>query len=437
MKKLILVIISILGSVLLSIGQTVELMGTSVTSHRSQYMRPVKHDYFSFKGKIALGENPKAFILCGNDTIAEATQYIVCEACNGEMTITFDTIYLDKGKSFVYHVAAGTVTRRDSSHIVNEAMDFPIYVPANLGPYRADFEGKVLNHEVSSLGVDWPHEVALADTSAKALLYREDVPIYEFNIRASWDWDIGSAGPDMKRRGDGFPPITNYRFEKGVRYRLEMPAGSICARLRGDIVNDEDIVVDFFGGWERTPFIPLDPEEVNIAANDDGQLDSLAFSYNRRVQLTPADHGIELWEENGGTANMVKSVTPEIYYDRRGSRIKADFGSYKVNPDMTYYIKIPEATFVTQYENVVVNEPGYIPVGMSAKGMVLGTDVKVERRGENIVIHGKDTPVNIAVYTIWGGRLFKQANATLPISIPMPKDQVHIVKVGERYYKVI
>lgn len=436
MRKVFIFFLSVLGCVVPLTGQVVPDY-TTVTDHRSLYMKPLIKDVFVFDYNVTLCESPKAYIICDQDTVVESTIFHRHECDYKCIYVFFDTIYLDKGKDYIYRIAAGSIARQDNEEIVNEDISIPFSIPANLDPYRADFKGRVFGHDVWSLNVDWRHEVAVADSSARALIYREDIPIYKFKILASWDWDIGSAGPDMLFLLDASPSGRVYRFEKGVRYRLEMPAGSICARLRGDIVNDEDIVVDFFGGWERTPFIPLDPEEVNIAANDDGQLDSLAFSYNRRVQLTPADHGIELWEENGGTANMVKSVTPEIYYDRRGSRIKADFGSYKVNPDMTYYIKIPEATFVTQYENVVVNEPGYIPVGMSANGMVLGTDVKVERRGENIVIHGKDTPVNIAVYTIWGGRLFKQANATLPLSIPMPKDQVHIVKVGERYYKVI
>ena len=41
------------------------------------------------------------------------------------------------------------------------------------------------------------------------------------------------------------------RFEKGVNYKLVLPAGSVHARFRDDIVN-EKAVFNFVGGYEKT-----------------------------------------------------------------------------------------------------------------------------------------------------------------------------------------
>lgn len=56
----------------------------------------------------------------------------------------------------------------------------------------------------------------------KFILNREDIKVREFPARVGWDWDKGQAYAEVKEE---------LRFEKGVNYKLVLPAGSVHARF--------------------------------------------------------------------------------------------------------------------------------------------------------------------------------------------------------------
>lgn len=109
----------------------------------------------------------------------------------------------------------------------------------------------------------------------KAILLREGVPVREYDCDVSWDWNLGYAGIDFGE---------NINFENGVRYSIQLPAGSTSALYRTDIVNEEAIV-NFIGGYTE-PVKPIQYTWCSLFDNHTTDvLGEVKFYYDRPIAL--------------------------------------------------------------------------------------------------------------------------------------------------------
>lgn len=142
------------------------------------------------------------------------------------------------------------------------------------------------------------YETAPVD-GAKAILLREGVPVREYYCDVSWDWNLGYAGIDFGE---------NINFENGVRYSIQLPAGSTSALYRTDIVNEEAIV-NFIGGYTE-PVKPIQYTWCSLFDNHTTDvLGEVKFYYDRPIALS-ANPIIKLNIENENLT--VKEVVPTI-----------------------------------------------------------------------------------------------------------------------------
>lgn len=323
------------------------------------FVAPLTEVGFSFDDCITLLENAKVQVKCEGETVAipaglEVSNYSSGKYTQGTLIVYFDEQLLPKGKTYTLSVATGSVALEKDASVVNTAFEQSFIIPEDLGAARMDAEnGCVIVSASSSVyellpGCEWGFEVLPAD-NAHYVLYREGVQIREIPADVSSDWDLGSCHPE---------PEEKIYFEDGVHYTLVLPAGSVRAWGRSDIVNQEE-VLEFIGGYTE-PIPSIDYVWCSLFTNHSNVLNVVSFTYNRPVRL--ADNAVmQLWYADD--SEMIMEV-PLMYVEPEETTewlIAGDFGGYTMTSEKGYTIVIPEGTImaadgaVNKRTNVNVN----------------------------------------------------------------------------------
>lgn len=258
----------------------------------------------------------------------------------------------------------------------------------------------------------------------KAILLREGVPVREYDCDVSWDWNLGYAGIDFGE---------NINFENGVRYSIQLPAGSTSALYRTDIVNEEAIV-NFIGGYTE-PVKPIQYTWCSLFDNHTTDvLGEVKFYYDRPIALS-ANPIIKLNIENENLT--VKEVVPTISEENGDWVLAADFENIPLISEKGYTIIIPKGTIVSKEGDVVVNQRNVMEIG-SSSGIVEIENREVSINSANGVISIGQIfkGCNIKLFSLDGTMIYNTKTSEGNVSISVPTFGVYLLSINGKTYKI-
>lgn len=185
-------------------------------------------------GAITVADGAEALILCDGEQVASTKltydNYKTSKRVFGKVHATFEEpLLLPKGKTYTFVLPKDAVMREADHTVTNDELKADFLVPESFGSvFTKPEEGEVVSKDYR-MTFGFGLEISL-DTTGDIILYREDVPVRAYPVHPSWDWNIGHA---FAKFDEGV------QFEKGVHYSWVLPEGSVCARLRSDILNEE------------------------------------------------------------------------------------------------------------------------------------------------------------------------------------------------------
>lgn len=320
----------------------------SYTDCRISSQRPFYHPLdevdLTFDRGIKLFDGATATVLCDGVPVATATSL---EAVNhegkkgttGSLVISFEKQNLPLGKSYVLSIPQGILgwTECHSDiQIVNRDIRIPFFTPEDLGEHYTTltYDSPVEDSDCLST-IYWSTETEAAGEPMFSL-YREDEKVGEYPAYVAWDWDLGQARPVFEEL---------VRFDKGVHYRLVLPAGSVRSIYRDDIVNKE-VSIDFLG-YYTDPAEAFSYKWCSLYSEHPDVLGEVTFTYDRPVSVAPGGT-VQLWE--GDAETMVKEVTPWLDTDINCWKLVCDFGGIPLTSEKGYTLVIPEGAVTSQNE---------------------------------------------------------------------------------------
>lgn len=195
----------------------------------------------TFDHPIELTKKPKAYIRHGNKKVVKASSYeirnyISEKACEGNLNIFFPKKCLPRHEEYSFCLDSASVYLIDNPIVLNSPISYAFSVPEDMGESSMDmYENGCKIESAYVMSCSWGY-VARAVGNPEWELYREGVLIGKYPASVSSDWNLGSAFLDFGQK---------FYFDEGVKYRLVLPAGSVCTTRR-DIVNKE-VILDFTG----------------------------------------------------------------------------------------------------------------------------------------------------------------------------------------------
>lgn len=355
MKKRVLTFLCLLSGLMAGAVDTLQPESCNL-GHRP-FTAPLSFAYFTFDGGIKLMDGATATVECDGKTVAtavklEISNYRGVKRTQGTLTALFEEMLLPKGQTYKLCIPSGTISKEDDDEIMNSDITQTFSVPENLGPGRFDVaDGVIITKTSRYAGGLYPcfwgiETEAVGDPSF--ILYREGIAIREFPAYVTWDWDLGQAYPEIEEE---------MRFEKGVNYSLVLPAGSVHAMHRDDIVN-EDVALNFIGGYEET-IPPLQYSWCSLFSNHSDILYEITFSYDRPVRVSE-NAVIQLWYADG--SEMVKEAAAYINTDINCWAVSANFDGYEMTSERGYTFIIPEGTVISENGDPLVNPYCSVPI---------------------------------------------------------------------------
>ena len=353
---------------------------------------PIVDIGFTFDGSISITENSTATVFSDGHPVAtgvlSCSNYVGKKRIQGTAVITFESpLLLPKGKTYHLVVPEGVIYREGKPDITNEKLEVEFSVPSTLGQATPTVEEGSIVERKDRIGFYFGFETAPVD-GRKAILLREGVPVREYDCDVSWDWNLGYAGINFGE---------NINFENGVRYSIQLPAGSTSALYRTDIVNEEAIV-NFIGGYTE----PMKPIQYTWCSLFD----------NKEVVPT-------ISEENGDWV------------------LAADFENIPLIPEKGYTIIIPEGTIVSKEGDVVVNQRNVMGIGNSS-GIVEIENREVSINSANGVISiGQIVKgCNIKLFSLDGTMIYNTKTSEGNVSISVPTFGVYLLSIKGKTYKI-
>lgn len=327
---------------------------TSLDS-RKHVFAPIYGVSVSFDGGVAIAENAVANIYHGSDIVATAAlavdNYVGQTRTQGWVTADFaEPLVLPKGEEYRFEIEGNLIASETDPTLTNDAISVSFSVPSTLGPCDSDIDqGEVVATE-DAMVFYWGTETASTEAGALATLYREGEAVRQFPFSVSWDWDLGQARVDFGQK---------LNFENGVSYTLEIPAGSVCARERPDIVN-EAAEITFIGGYTE-PLPTIDYVWCSLFTDHPTDyLGVVKFHYAQPVMLS-SDPRVELWNVSDNA--LAKTAVPTLAEADGTWVLTADFEQTPLEPEKGYTIVVVEGTLISASGDVVVNarKPTDIP----------------------------------------------------------------------------
>lgn len=325
-------------------GTTAPIMWpVSYTVHADRpFVYPLEEIGISFDRAIKLmdGVTTPVTVKANGVVVAEATSLEIINSVGknsteGILNVHFKKQNLPKGVTYQLCLPEGVIgwTEMEEDGIyqlVNGATSQSFTVPASLGPTFGTRDGEHIPDSDNTVIFYWELE-----TKAVGLprfdLYRENEKIAEIPAEIAYDWDLGQARPVFE---------TYMTFDKGVNYRLVLPAGSACSIYRDDIVNDE-VVLNFTGAFNGH-MDPFTYTWCSLYTDHSGILGEVSFTFDRPIEIAP-DAKVQLYEIYP-SERLLMEVTPWLNTSVNCWHLMCDFGGYHRDDEWGFTIVIPEGT---------------------------------------------------------------------------------------------
>lgn len=389
---------------------------------------PIVDIGFTFDGAIDIVENSTATVYSDGQPletgVLSCSNYTGRKRTQGTAVITFESpLILPKGKSYRLVVPEGVIFREGNPDISIEELSVEFCVPSTIGPASPSIENGSIVKSTDRIGFYFGVETAPVE-NRKVVLLREGVPVREYGCDVSWDWNLGYAGVDFGEK---------INFENGIRYSIQLPAGSASALHRPDIVNEE-AEVNFIGGYTE-PVKPI--QYVWSSLFDHHPIDVLGevrFYYDLPIALS-ANPIVQLYIEEENF--IVKEVVPTVSEENGKWVLIADFENTPLVSEEGYSIIIPEGTLVSKDGDVIVNQRNVMSVGNSSGIVeiknaespitVYNGIVKISQ-----VVEGSD----IRLISLDGKLVYNAKASVEDVSIYVPVAGVYMLSLNGKTYKI-
>lgn len=345
-KLLITIVYALLGLQAVSAGNTGTTapimwpVSYTVKSDRP-FVCPLEEIGVKFDRAIKLmdGVTTPVTVQANGVVVAEATslEIINSESKNsteGILNVHFEKQNLPKGVTYQLCIPEGVIGRTEMEdgiyQLVNGATGVKFTVPASLGPTYGTEDGLHIPDSDHFIVFYWGLETK-AVGQPKFDLYRENEKIAEIPAEVTYDWDLGQ----VRAAFDAY-----MTFDKGVPYRLILPAGSACSIYRDDITNDE-IVFNFIGAYNGK-MDSFTYTWCSLYTDHSGILGEVSFTFDRPIEIAP-DAKIQLYEIYPAE-KLIMEVTPWLNTDGNCWQLMCDFGGYHRDDMWGFTIVIPEGT---------------------------------------------------------------------------------------------
>ncbi len=397
--------------------------------HKVSFMSPVNDVCFEFNSHIVATGNIQAYLLDGNDILAQTSDYridnlTIGDKDCGDLYMNFGKFCAPVGGEYTIRLIAGAVSPEADTSMLNEEVSFNFTVPADFGEAEDFFtsvNGISIQKYVATsqslhaeLAGVWNKDGKMLGTPEWEL-YREGELIGKYPSQFSWDWDQTEMKPEFGEC---------VYFEDGVNYSLVLPAGSVCAPLREDILSKE-FRIDFIGAYSETTEFPK-YTYCNAWMYDWDKIGEVVFTYDVPFDLeTVKDMKVQLTveDENGTT---VYEEVPEL---SKGYAwfLSADFGGVDIEEGKTYTLSVPEGT--------VRKANGQSGIKTITGERLTGCQVKVA--GKTVNLSGMTPGSNVTVLDA-SGKVINSFTATKETaSITVPSSGMYVVTVDDMVFKVI
>lgn len=292
--------------------------------------------------KLMDGVTTPVTIQANGVVVAEATSLEIInsessKSTQGILNVHFEKQNLPKGKTYELCLPEGVIgwTEKEEGifQLVNGAIRTSFSVPSTLGPTFGTEDGEHIVDSNNFIIFYWGLE-AKAIGQPKFDLYRENEKIAEIPANIAYDWDLGQASPAFD---------TYITFDKGVNYKLVLPAGSACSIYRDDIVNEE-IIYNFIGAYNGNPN-SFTYTWCSLYTDHSGILGEVSFRFDRPIEVAPDAKVIlhEIYPEQ----KILMEVTPWLDTDGNCWNLMCDFGGYTRDDEWGFTIEIPEGTVIS------------------------------------------------------------------------------------------
>lgn len=430
MKTLKKLLIVLAAGLLPALGFAEGLVPTHNTFDWRGVYYPVSHASFYFGCRITVVENAVMMITDGENIVA-TSEYITNETykTQGVMQALFEPpLLLPIGKTYTLVAPKDVAFSEADPTVSNDELRVDFTVPGCLRPkFPSIQEGQIIVSE-SRMGFYFDTETEYVEGGGEIVLYREGIPVRSYPCEVSWDWDLGYAGA---RFGESYGEKIN--FDAGVNYSLVLKAGSVRARGRADIVNEE-LSVNFTGGYEAPPktlkYAKWKP--FGLHGNTFG---GIILYYDQEVALAPGAKGL-LVDEN---RNVLCESAPVLTIEDGYWVVTFTF-NYTYPPDVPseFEIVIPEGTIVTPRGDVIVNTLTSIPVDPTNAAADIEPDTPKVTLSNNILSINSVRPgALVTVYAVDGVKVFSAIANSGHLSVNLPKKGVYILSIDGRRLKIL
>ncbi len=285
--------------------------------------------------------NDPVTIKCNGVVVAEASTLEIINSesshsVEGILNVHFDKQNLPKGKTYELCVPEGVIGYTEileGTQLINAASIAEFSVPESLGVTHGTQDGEYVTDSKHFIVFYWGFETK-AVGQPKFELYREDEKIAELDAQVTWDWNLGQA----------YPVFNEYMtFDKGVNYKLVLPAGSVSSEYREDITNEE-VVFNFVGAYTDAS-LPFTYTWCSLYTDHSNFLGEVSFTFDRPIEIAE-DARIQLYEIYP-TEQLIMEVTPWLTADANCWKLVCDFGGYHRDDEWGFTIVIPEGAVIS------------------------------------------------------------------------------------------
>lgn len=283
-----------------------------------------------------------------NSASLTVTNYVVADSVESAVSTEYGTpLTLAKGQSYTYVIPAGSLHLTETPECTNPELQFSFDVPDEITVGENGSPAASFVECANNFSWHWSTEIEAAE-NAKAFLYRNNSNIATFPIDASWDWGLGTSTVDFGQ--------TLY-FEDSVNYSVVIPAGSICALNRPDIVNSEDVIYSFVGTHVESAHAP-EPDWKTQWWLDD-HISVVMWGFSTQISLAP-NPTAQVWKKYCADGNTdsewdITEVVPTLCHENGYWVVSADFGYIPFEAGYAYSVVLPGSTVVSADGHLDVN----------------------------------------------------------------------------------
>ena len=350
--------------------------------------------YFGCNIKLMETATEPIVVKCNGVVVAEAKSLEITNFSDGKtekglLTVNFEKQNLPKGAAYTLCLPEGVIGAREVMYgyqRVNSANDIDFTVPSTLEPLNDTQVERYYHDSNSYIMLYWRNEIKPVGEPVFHL-YRENEKIAELPVEVECHGGFGEVSPVF----NDYTP-----FEKDVNYKLVLPAGSVSAAYRDDIINEE-IVINFTGSYVD-PTLPFTYQWCSLDKDYSGVLGIVSFTFQRPFLIEP-DVKIQLFE-NSPSQQLIMEVTPWINTSINCFVLECDFGGYTREGEWEFSIVIPEGALISTDGKAISarSEFRYISTGVEKIGKDSDVDepqpyfnlqgIKVDKPKEgNLYIH--------------------------------------------------